>query len=518
MLKPVLMRRNRARAKRFPATAAIILCWGAFNQAARGVDQTGPGASDGVRIVMTRVPAAGAAGWPTRFDDILPPGSHVAACTLTSNGVDHIRDCQSLTPDFASAGRPDISLDAARILFVGRRTRAARLSVWEMKADGSDPRQVVALPDADITQAIYLSELFTLDADAPIPLIAFVASALPRTADEFGILHACRLDGGGVQRISYNPFGECDPCILEDGRIVVRARLPTGGSCLMSLFADGTDAALFFRGPDASADCLGPCASTGETVYFIEATQHAQPDRRTHTRALVEVQRAQSLTTRREILHGDDAEYLTPARLDSRRLLLAIRPHGQATFDLHVVNPFEASVDPVHTPTDDWHELDARIIATRPVPAGRSSVVNPEGATGYLYCLNAYLLGLPEQPRTRRNEEIKRVQVYAAANAPAPVDSPAQRLLGDAPVEPDGSFFLEVPARTPLRLRTVDAAGDTFAEMTSWIWVMPRESRGCIGCHEDRELSPPNRRVAALRQQPFAVGRDRSADIAQPED
>jgi len=471
-----------------------------------------------LRIVMTRVPATDATESPTWPDDLLPPESHVAACTLSSNGVDHIRDCQSLTPDFASAGRPDVSLDAARILFVGRRTRTARLSVWEIKTDGRDLRQVVALPDADITQAIYLSELFTLDAGAPIPLIAFIASASPRAADGFGILHACRLDGSGVQRLSYNPLGERDPCILADGRIVVRARLPTGGSCLMSLFADGTDAALFFRDPDAAADYLGPCASTGDAVYFLEAARHAQPDRRTHTSALVEVQRAQNLTTHREILGGIDAEYRCPAPLDSRRLLLSIRPLGQATFDLHVVNPSEASVEPVHPPTDDWHELDARIIATRPVPAGRSSVVHPEGATGYLYCLDVYLLGRPEQPQNRRIVKIRHVQVYAAANAQAPVDSPAPRLLGDAPVESDGSFFLEVPARTPLRLRTVDAAGDTIAEMTSWIWVMPRESRGCIGCHEDRELSPPNRRVAALRQQPFAVGGDPSADNGQAED
>ncbi len=39
---------------------------------------------------------------------------------------------------------------------------------------------------------------------------------------------------------------------------------------------------------------------------------------------------------------------------------------------------------------------------------------------------------------------------------------------------------------------------------------MPKESRGCIGCHEDRELTPPNRHVLALRKPPHWIGRSES--------
>ncbi len=81
-----------------------------------------------------------------------------------------------------------------------------------------------------------------------------------------------------------------------------------------------------------------------------------------------------------------------------------------------------------------------------------------------------------------------------------------EKLLGEVPVEPDGSFFMEVPARTPLRLQTVGADGQVLQAMRSWIWVMPVEARGCIGCHEDRELTPPNRFVSALRRPPHPVG------------
>jgi hypothetical protein len=38
---------------------------------------------------------------------------------------------------------------------------------------------------------------------------------------------------------------------------------------------------------------------------------------------------------------------------------------------------------------------------------------------------------------------------------------------------------------------------------------MPMERRGCIGCHEDRELAPPNRHVIALRKMPQQIGLSR---------
>jgi len=73
----------------------------------------------------------------------------------------------------------------------------------------------------------------------------------------------------------------------------------------------------------------------------------------------------------------------------------------------------------------------------------------------------------------------------------------ARRLVGEAPVEADGSFNVEVPADTPLLLQTLDERGLGLATC-GWIWVKPKETRGCIGCHEDEELVPENEYVQAL--------------------
>jgi hypothetical protein len=61
-----------------------------------------------------------------------------------------------------------------------------------------------------------------------------------------------------------------------------------------------------------------------------------------------------------------------------------------------------------------------------------------------------------------------------------------QQILGYAPIEPDGSFKLQVPADVPLGLQVVDAEGRGFQTHTNWIQVRPGERRTCDGCHSPR--------------------------------
>ncbi|HEX7639950.1 MAG TPA: hypothetical protein VF457_16250 [Burkholderiaceae bacterium] len=65
-------------------------------------------------------------------------------------------------------------------------------------------------------------------------------------------------------------------------------------------------------------------------------------------------------------------------------------------------------------------------------------------------------------------------------------DFEAQQVLGYAPIEPDGSFKLTVPADTPIGLSVVDAQGRAFQIHTNWIQVRPGEHRTCDGCHSPR--------------------------------
>jgi len=61
-----------------------------------------------------------------------------------------------------------------------------------------------------------------------------------------------------------------------------------------------------------------------------------------------------------------------------------------------------------------------------------------------------------------------------------------QQILGYAPIEPDGSFKLLVPADTALALTVIDAKGRGLQTHLNWIQVRPGERRTCDGCHSPR--------------------------------
>jgi hypothetical protein len=83
-------------------------------------------------------------------------------------------------------------------------------------------------------------------------------------------------------------------------------------------------------------------------------------------------------------------------------------------------------------------------------------------------------------------------------------DFEMQQILGYAPIEPDGSFKLQVPADIPLALQVVDSQGRGFQTHTNWIQVRPGERRTCDGCHSPRRGAALNS-GAVVNTMPAAV-------------
>ena len=70
----------------------------------------------------------------------------------------------------------------------------------------------------------------------------------------------------------------------------------------------------------------------------------------------------------------------------------------------------------------------------------------------------------------------------AALSALAPDETGTFCVAGDLP------FYIEILNEDREVLRT----------MRAWMWVRSGDQRGCIGCHENRELAPENRATQAL--------------------
>ena len=68
-----------------------------------------------------------------------------------------------------------------------------------------------------------------------------------------------------------------------------------------------------------------------------------------------------------------------------------------------------------------------------------------------------------------------------------------REILGYAPVQPDGSVQIQVPAHVPFVIEVLDAnARRITAQHTSWMQVMPGEIKSCNGCHTAGNLTYPS--------------------------
>jgi len=447
------------------------------------------------RIVLTQIPEAS----PRAFADL-----HTGSRIVLFDPTDPAAGVTNLTPGFDAAGHPDLSFDGERVLFVGRQAAGDSLDVWEMGVDGSAPRRITNQPE-DCTRAIYLSTLYTLNADAPERRIAYcVANDMDRPAGRgCRAIYTSRMDGSDPRRITFNPYGVGDPLLLTDGRLLYTGALPPehgGGNALFTVNTDGTDVSAFAAVHEVPAFRGNPCETGDGRVVYVESALDDAPG----GGALVGVRRTRSLHTR-HTLAEEPGTYDSPSALPDGSLLVSYRSGDEGTFGLY---QFGERNDP-HLSTifdsREWHEVDAIAVRPRKPPAGRSSVVDERVDSGYLYCLDSYRTDRIAAGTIEIDAgEIKTVRVRRTSTDTAGL--PEGEVLGEAEVRADGSFYLQVPARTALRLETLDSAGELLQTMDSWIWVMPNERRGCIGCHENREMAPPNRHVLALRAQPDRIG------------
>lgn len=448
-------------------------------------------------------------------------GSRIVMARLGTPG-----DIRVLTEGFAAAAYPDLSADGGRVLFVASKQSDVDAAVWELELGTGQSRKIIT-PDGACDSAIYLSTIYTLDAGEPAPLLAFRARS---GRDGTRQLYTCRMDGTRVEQITFDPRGVGRPYQLSDGRILfsvprtrdAESRPPAASpdDVWMTVHVDGTDVSAFAGQYAERGGRFGPCETPVGEVLFVE-----RGDGERQASTIVGVPRARSLTKRRLIRNDDRGTYAALTTWTKEKTVAAYRPATSApdtTFGVYAMNLQDGRLDPIF---DDpaWHDVRAIVVQPRPPNAGRSTVVRTDVAYGQLYGLDVKLTDVPVAAGDAAARRIRVIGHKDSAEfAPSASGSPvaesgnvakaelraggrATVVLGESTIEADGSFYLEVPARTPIRLEMIDDDGRVVSAMHSWIWVMPMERRGCIGCHADPELAPPNRHPLALRRAPHRI-------------
>lgn len=419
-----------------------------------------------------------------------------------------------LLPDFAAACDPDVSFDGQRILFAGKRSPSDPWNVFELELNSRRVRRVLR-DVGNCRHPVYQSTFFTIDSPEPVYQFTFVRSA---AGDSATSLYSARLDGSHLRRLTYNLASDRDPVTCRDGRIVYSAvqrrtvdQVRHPRSILMGINADGTDPARVCA--EAGEAWKGmPCESDG-LLWFIE-NEVLRPDRAGRL-ACVETRRP--LHTYRPITDPDDGLFHSPAPDPAGRLLVAFRPtapDARQDFGLYLFDPQTKTRQALF---DDrrYHELQAKAVVPRVEPDGRSSVVDEKDPYGHFYALDVYTTDWADEKTFPRGtavslrviEAIKRADLGDTPTSSTSSFDVERRVLGEVPVENDGSFYVRVPANLTVELQLLDADGMALQDC-GWIWVKNHSPQGCIGCHEDPERTPLNRVVDAVKKPPVVLDTD----------
>lgn len=451
-------------------------------------------------LIFVQVPAAAK---PQRVDSagLRPPtdryvdGSRIVR--LPSSGAEPV----VLTPEFAGASDPAVSFDGESVVFAGKQGPNDSWQIWRMQTDGSHKRQITAGPGNKFTP-VHAGRRFYLNDPQPTPQIVYSGTV---DGSELAIF-ATDSAGESIRRLTFNLHSDIAPDVLPTGRLVFASwqrygdrHEPHGLFALTAVNLDGTDFMPFYGNHEMPrSKGMVHVSISSERVYFIESD--GSPWLGGGDIAYVSWRRP--LNSYNKLSHDPDGVYHSPTSLPGGGLIASYRRgESDAVFGIYNIDPESGERGDSIFEQAGWHSIDATVLAPRPATKGRSNWLIPGASTGVFYCLDAYRTNLDDADLDPG--EIKHVRVIEGVpiRAGATVSlSPhgARRLLGIAPVHPDGSFHIRVPAETPITFQLLNEQYMALRTQAAWTWVMGNENRGCIGCHEDRELSPPNAMVDAV--------------------
>jgi len=495
-----------------------------------------------VRTAVEKQPSPSGGMLPARY-------GQGARILLISPG----RTPRLLSSALAGACDPDVSFDGKRVLLAGKRTPTAPWNIYEINlADGRVHQITRDLGDCRSPGYQPSMYYYHPTESQPYYHITFVSNAAGEL-NEYGSaaawhLYGCRLDGSDVRRLTYNLSSDVDPCLMWDGRLVYaswqRRTLEhgvTGRVSLLGVSLDGGDCAPYVAGGKRIKQT--PCATANGLLVFVESDR--LPWDGAGTLACVTVRRP--LHSYRPVTTEADGLYHCPSPLGDGRILVSRRPaDGTGNHAVYCLDPATKRQELVY---DDprYHNIQAKAVAPRSEPEGRSSPCSPGDPHGKLYCLNVYttqfkdrtwmppgsaktlrlLEGIPRKgPAANQGDgpisgTVRSMVARKPGQSPSgpQADSPIsgtmrsmvarklgqspklarRRILGEVPVAQDGSFNVEVPANTPIELQMLDEQGIALRSC-GWVWTKNHFNQGCVGCHEDPELVPENLFVASLEK------------------
>lgn len=415
---------------------------------------------------------------------------------------------------------PRVDYDGGKILFSYRKGGTHHYHLCEINIDGTGFRQLTS-GDCDDVDPEYL----------PDGGIVFASSRCNRFVAcnrvPAAIIYRMDADGGNIRCLSANTISEDRPAVLPDGRILYTRwdytdRDPEKFRDLWVMNPDGTGQMVVFGGSPrpyltffAKCDAL-PIPGTNKIVSVFSpgfgrrenagnvmiVDLKAGPDDWSAARQISPDVPKLGWDTGSG---GGQWGFRDPYPLAPDCFLVAHDKSLLVLDDRGNTQEFYRAEKMVHDP---------RVLRARPREPILPSRIDRQKTTGQLVLTDVY--------RGRNMAGVQRGSIkklLVLEDLPKPGSKHGlpgehggyitlRRVLGEVPVEADGSAFFEVPALRAVYFVAVDERGLAVKRMQNFTMVMPGETQGCVGCHEPRTENPDNRihgDLVALRNPPNPI-------------
>jgi hypothetical protein len=259
--------------------------------------------------------------------------------------------------------------------------------------------------------------------------------------------------------------------VLADGRILFEAGFPLGASLdhgavpeLFLVYSDGSGVESY-RCDHGAARWGGTQLASGDMV-FSHGTRMARFTSPLATEIPVPVPQA------------DYAGSIVETA--SRDWVVSARPAGGGHYALNLWKPGVMSLEPLLTRKSE--DVVEPVLLVSHDRQNRHPTALHKWEYANLLALDARQSrdgAIKERPTSVRLESLDANRKVIA--------------LGIAPVESDGSFFVQVPGDKPIRFALLDEKGATIRAEQGWFWIRKGEQRYCVGCHAGPEHAPENR-------------------------
>ncbi len=463
---------------------------------------------------------------------------------LTNLTAQYTREGKSDERDFGAAADPDVSFDGKKILFAMKRSRNALWHLYEMNVDGGELIQLTDQSFGDDMDPIYLPNgqiMFTSTRLGIVDEYERRASPLLHVADRGA-------DGRltNIRCISFNQSHDTNPFVHSSGKIIYSRWEHLGNPNKFPLFVmnpDGTrpfvmygnhspreSGSRVFLEPHELSDGGLVCSvmernspfeggaiaiidisKSDDNLEFISPETSPFNNTREPSRAIFKtpypiIDPNASASRREKILvamspfpvnMNEDAE-------DAVDYGIYVMDKDGKNLRLLYNDPLFNEIDPV--PVLPRAEMPGGLPQVIPMEPQVADAIASGQKTGFFFDGNVYDRSSsdgqlrPDPNYQNRDGSVGQAKWLRILEAvPLSVDRDKrggpigntnfekQRVIGYAPIRPDGSFSVEVPANRSLHMQTLDENGHMLVNQLTWVQVMPGETRLCTGCHDSHD-------------------------------